>query len=237
MRPFTIKLGYWSAVVCLFLAVAYLAAFIAGVAVASSFPPFVWSDVPGFLASTNRAVLVCFTFNQVVMFLLSPVYLILLCSFHDYADPGRKVLSRIALHLWTGPLLLTGTLYFLHFHSMRLIFTKGVTTGLEQLVQWNPDSAVNSVGTLGWTLFAGLAFLFLAPIFSGSRLERRLRLAFLIEGIGCLLGLVGSLTQNMALVGMYFMSVTLGGIVSSLMAAILFKRLGAKPVVAQATAS
>lgn len=237
MCPLTIKLGYWSAVACFFLAMAYLVAAVTGVAVASNFPPFVWSDVPGFLASTNRAVLVCFTFNQVVMFLLSPVYLVLLCSFHDYAAPDKKALTRIALHFWTGPLLLTGTLYFLHFHSMRMIFSKGVTTGLEQLLQWNSDSAVNSVGTLGWTFFAGLAFVFLAPAFSGSRLERRLRLAFLIEGIGCLIGLVGVLTQNMVLVGIYFMSVTIGGIASSLMAAILFRRLDAQAVVAQAAAA
>jgi len=237
MRPLTIKLGYWSALTCFVLAVAYLVAAVTGVAVASSFPPFVWSDVPGFLASTNRAVLVCFTFNQVVMFLLSPAYLVLLCSFHDCASPGKRALTRIALHLWTGPLVLTGTLYFLHFHSLRLIFSKGVTTGLEQLVQWNPDSAVNSIGTLGWTFFAGLAFVFLALTFSGSLLERRLRLAFVIEGIGCLVGMVGSLTQNMVLVGIYFMSVTAGGIASSLMAVILFRRLDAQAVATQAAAT
>jgi hypothetical protein len=228
MRPLAVKLGYWSAIACFFLVVVYLAAAVTGVAVASSFPPFVWTDLPGFLASTNRAVLVCFTFDQVVMFLLSPVYLVLLCSFHDCAAPGKKPLTRIALHLWTGPLVLTCTLYFLHFHSLRMIFSKGVTTGLEQLVQWNADSAVNVIGTLGWTFFAGLAFVFLALTFSGSRLERRLRLAFLLEGIGCLIGLVGALTQNMALVGIYFMSVIVGGIASSLMAAVLFRRLAAQ---------
>ncbi|HEX7501248.1 MAG TPA: hypothetical protein VF524_13235, partial [Polyangia bacterium] len=94
-----------------------------------------------------------------------------------------------------------------------------------------------SVGTLGWTFFAGLAFVFLAPAFSSSRLERRLRLAFLIEGIGCLIGLVGALTQNMVLVGIYFISVTIGGIASSLMAAILFRRLDAQALVAQAAAA
>ena len=120
---------------------------------------------------------------------------------------------------------------------MRLIFSKGVTTGLEQLVQWNPDSAVNSIGTLGWTFFAGLAFVFLALTFSGGLLERRLRLAFVIEGIGCLVGMVGSLTQNMVLVGIYFMSVTAGGIASSLMAVILFRRLDAQAVAAQAAAT
>jgi hypothetical protein len=164
------------------------------------------------------------------MFLLSPAYLILLGSFHDYVAPGKKVLTRIALHFWMGPLLLTGTLYFLHFHSMRLILSRGATSGLDQLVQWNPESAINSIGTLGWTLFAGLAFIFLASALSGSRLERRLRLAFLIEGMGCMIGLVGSLAQNMMLVGVYFMTVTIGGLASSLLAVILFGRLKAQAV-------
>jgi hypothetical protein len=225
MHSLSIRLGFWSALVVLVLALAYLGAAVTGVAVATSFPPFVWTDLPGFLASTNRAVLVCFTFNQVVMFLISPAYLVLLCSLQDYAPAEKKVLTRIALYFWTAPMILANTLYFLHFHSLRLIFWKGITTGLEHLVQWNPDSAVNSIGTLGWTFFAGLAFVFLAPIFSGGRLERGLRMAFLVEGVGCLLGAVGALLQNMALVALYMASITLAGIVSAALATILFKRL------------
>jgi hypothetical protein len=48
---------------------------------------------------------------------------------------------------------------------------------------------------------------------------------------------VGTLTQNMALVGIYFISVTLGGIASSLLAAILFRHLDAQALVAQAAAA
>ena len=44
---------------------------------------------------------------------------------------------------------------------------------------------------LGFTLFLGLASLFVAPLFGGSRLQKFIRYSFLANGMFCLLGGVG----------------------------------------------
>jgi hypothetical protein len=79
--------------------------------------------------------------------------------------------------------------------------------GLVQVVQANPGSAVSAVNMLGWSLFLGLSSLFVAPIFSGSRLALVIKLAFLSNGIFCLLGGIGYVFGWLLLL---FLSINIG---------------------------
>ena len=90
----------------------------------------------------------------------------------------------------------------------------------------NPGAAILAVNMLGWTLFFGLSSLFAGVVFSGSRLEKVIRYAFLLNGIFCLLGGIGFLFEITALV---FLTINLGMGASVLVITIaltfLFRRL------------
>jgi hypothetical protein len=116
-------------------------------------------------------------------------------------------------------------MYFVHFSAARQSISQGVLTGLDQFVEWNPNSAVMASGTLGWTFFFGLACLFVAPVFSGGRLERGLRYASLICGSCGILGWLGALLGSTALGLVYMAGGTVSVITMAVLASGLFKRL------------
>ena len=84
--------------------------------------------------------------------------------------------------------------------AVRLAIQKDVPAGLEQIVQANPISAVAAVNVLGWSLFFGLASLFAAPLFRGRGLARFIAICFWLNAAMCLLGGLGYVLDNTALV-------------------------------------
>jgi hypothetical protein len=88
-----------------------------------------------------------------------------------------------------------GIHYFVQLTAVRLSIQQGQLTGMEQIVQANPLSAVSAINMLGITLFLGLASIFLVPIFSGGQVERVIRYAFLVNGICCLIGFLSYILQ------------------------------------------
>ncbi len=223
MSRLSIKLGFWSAVLCVIVSVGYGI----GVVLSFIFPLPSWTNLASFVANAQPLSLVCYTLIQVMAFLLAPIDIVLLCSLHEYASDDKKILTRIGLCCMIATMVLGNQLYFVHFNAMRLAFSKEVLMGLEQFVEWNPHSLINASGALGWTFFVGLAFLFVAPIFSGGRLERGLRYASLILGSCSILGMAGVLLGNLACLAIYFIGDTVAGIILAILASILFKRLGA----------
>ena len=176
MNRLSAKLGYWSAISTLILSMCYGI----GVVLSIIFPIPAWTNLADFIDKVQPVSLVVYTFIQITGFFLGPIELILICGFHEYASNDKKILTRIGLCCMIATMVLGNQLYFTQFNAMRLIISKEVVTGLEQFVQWNPHSFIMVSGSLGWTFFAGLAFIFVAPIFSGGQLERRLRYSSLI---------------------------------------------------------
>ncbi|HMD97289.1 MAG TPA: hypothetical protein VKM93_08195 [Terriglobia bacterium] len=222
MSRLSIKLGYWSAVLSVILTVVWGI----GLVMAMIFFPIPsWTNLADFVAAVRPASLVAATLAQVAAFLLGPLSLILFCSLHDYAAADQKILTRIGLCCIVATLVLGSQMYFVHFNVMRLMVSRRALTGLEQFVEWNPSSAMAASGLLAWTFFWGLALLFVAPIFSGGRLERRLRLTSLICGICGVLGAVGFLFEKPVLMFVYFIVALVGGTTLYVLESLLFKRL------------
>jgi len=222
MSRLSVKLGYWSAVLSAILTVGW------GIGLAivmAVFPIPSWTNLADFVAAARPASLVAATLAQVVAFLLGPLSLILLCSLHDYAPGEMKILTRIGLCCIIATTVLGSQMYFVHFNVMRLIVSKGALTGLEQFVEWNPGSAMAASGVLAWTFFWGLALLFVAPIFSGGRLERKLRYTSLICGSCGILGAVGFLFEKPVLMFVYFIGTLVAGTTLYVLEGLLFKRL------------
>lgn len=222
MSQLSIKLGYWSSVLFTIVFVAY------GVGVVSMiffFPLPPWTTLADFIATAQPASLVVYAIIQMAAFLSMPLAVILFCSFHDYAPDDKKILTRVALCALIASMVLGDQMYFVHFSAARQSISEGILTGLEQFVEWNPDSVIMASGTLGWTFFYGLAFLFVAPVFSGRGLERGLKYASLVCGSCGILGWMGTLLGSTVLGLVYMMGGTLSVITTAVLASILFKRL------------
>ena len=177
------------------------------------------------MAAVRPVSLVSVTLTQVAVFLLGPLNLILLCSLHDYAPGDKKILSRIGLCCIIATMALGNQMYFVHFNVMRLIASKGALTGLEQFVEWNPNSAAVASGLLAWAFFGGMALLCVAPIFSGGRLERRLRYTSLVCGSCAILGSLGFLLDITVLMLVYILASLVAGTTLYVLESLLFRRL------------
>ena len=222
MSRLSLKLGYWSSILSVILNIVWAIGLVMALAV---FPLPSWTTLAGFVASVKPASLAAATLSQVSAYFLGPLSLILLCSLHDYAPVDKKILTRIGVCCMIATMVLGNQMYFVHFNAMRLIHSKGALTGLEQFVEWNPGSAIAASGLLAWTFFWGLALLFVAPIFSGGRLERWLRYTFLICGVCGILGAVGYLFENTLLMSLYFLGAVVAATTMYVLEILLFKRL------------
>lgn len=191
------ELGFWSASLSAVTFVVFTAAFIA---IPLTGPLYVWDGLPGYLAYVRGGRTFWQELARWMMLLFGPLVVILFAVLHELAEGERRLLARIGLAFAAIFAALTGVNYFIQLSAVRLAVAQDATAGLEQIVQANPISAVAAVNVLGWSLFFGLASLFAAPLFGGSRLQNFIRICFLLNGAMCLLGGLGYVLDNKALV-------------------------------------
>ncbi|MFN8467458.1 MAG: hypothetical protein U0X20_18005 [Caldilineaceae bacterium] len=218
-----ITLGYWSA---LLMVVTFAVFTIAFIAIPLTGPLFIWSDLAGYLAYVRSGHTFFQDLARWMMLLFGPLVVILFASLCELAGGERKLLARIGLSFAVIFAALTGINYFVQLTAVRLAIQKDVPAGLEQIVQANPISAVAAVNVLGWSLFFGLASLFAAPLFRGRGLARFIAICFWLNAAMCLLGGLGYVMDNVALV-FVTLNFGMGGAVLGFAAglAVFFRRI------------
>ena len=184
----SLKLGYWSASLG---ALTFLIFMVCFVSIIVTTPLFTWTNLSDYIKHINGNKPIFLYIAQVSMLLFGPLYIIMVSSIYDYAPANKKVLAHIGLSFGIIFTVLIGMSYFIQLSVIRLNLTKEVIDGLEFFIMVNPSSIVLAILMLGWTLFFGLSSLFVAPIFSGGKLENTIKIAFLANGIFCLLGGIG----------------------------------------------
>lgn len=223
MHTLNLKLGFWAALLSALTYVIYAVCF---VAILFLNPLFVWTDLPAYLDAAQETNQFFKHLAQFAMLLYAPLFLLLLNTIHELAPPRQKVLTRAAIAFGLGFVVLNNTAYFIQLSTVRLAVNRGEGAGLEQLIIANPAAAITAVSTLGWTLFQGPASLLVAPVFTGGRLERIIRLAFLANGVICLLG---GLAFIFDITWLVFLTLNLGvggaGLAIALSLALYFRRL------------
>jgi hypothetical protein len=221
------RLGFYSAVGLAITFVAFTTLFLA---IAASAPLFVWTNLADYVEYVTAYSQLFAHLARLAMLLFAPLLVILLNCIHEYAAPERKILSRTAAQFGLACAVLIGVNYFVQLTAVRLSLEKGEFAGLEHFLQGNPYSTISAVNMLGWTLFFGLASLFVAPVFVGGRLEKTIRGAFLVNGIVCLLAGVGYILEIPVLV---FVTINLGMgaavLVATVALSLLFRRKLAPP--------
>ncbi len=223
MNQLSAKLGFWSA---LLSAVTFIVFTVCFVAIFIVNPLFTWTNLSDYVETVNSTNQFFKYVAQFMMLLFAPLFVVLLASIEEYAHSEKKILARIALYFGIIFSMLISINYFMQLSVVRQNIAKGDLVGLEHLIMVNPGAAILAINMLGWTLFFGLSSLFAGMVFSGSRLEKVIRYAFLLNGIFCLLGGIGFLFEITALV---FLTINLGMgaavLVVTIALAMLFRRL------------
>jgi len=202
--PLALKLGFWSAVTAFLTFVIYTICF---VAILLSSPLFTWTTLADYVAYVEAYGGVLRPLAQFSMLLFGLSFVVLLNSIHEYTRTERKILTRVSVGFGLLFAVTVGIHYFTQFSAVRLNVLEGRTEGLEHFVQANPYSILSAINMLGWTVFLGLASLFVAPVFSAAGLERLIRFALLLNGVFCLSGGIGYVWEIKWLV---FVTTTLG---------------------------
>jgi hypothetical protein len=223
MNRSSIQLGFWSASLCVVAFVVFMVCF---VAIPFVNPMFSWTNLSDYVVYENGHNQFLKYLAQFAMLLFGALYVILLASIQELAHDDKKILTRIASYFGIGFAALIGINYFVQISAVRLNVLNGRTQGLDQFIQSNPTSGIAAVNMLGWTLFLGLSSLFVAPVFSGGRLERIIRYAFLANGIICLIGGIGYIF-DLVLIVYLCMDLGMGAalLVATTSLSILFRRM------------
>jgi len=222
MNRLSLQIGYWSALFCVALFVIFTGCF---VTIIVTSPLFLWTDLDNYVAYVQENGQFFANLARFCMLLFAPLFVVLLNVIHENAPADKKLFTRCSISLGILFAGLISLNYFVQITAVRLNLQSGQTTGLEQIVQANPLSAVSAINMLGITYFLGLCSLFLVPVFSGDRLAYIVRYAFLVNAICCLLGAVSYALQLNVLL---FITINfgMGGavMVASAALAVLFKR-------------
>ncbi len=192
MHNISAKTGYWSALLTLLTFVMWIICF---VLIALKPPLFTWTNLQDYVQYFHSGSQTLQNTARFFMLIFGPVYVILIHSFYDFTPERKKGLIRLSLLFALGFAVLSGMNYFVQLSAVRLNLLHGQTRGLEYFVQANPLSVLTSIDMTGWTLFLGLSSFFIFPVFGHNGSDNILRVAFLVNGISCMLGGVGYMLQ------------------------------------------
>lgn len=169
-----------------------------------------------------------FSILEILIILIMPLMVGLMVAVHAWAPAEAKVLSLMAIVFMS---LMAGVTSSVHF----LILTLGRQAAFYGL-PWMPlflsfkwPSVPYALDILAWDVFFALSVLFAAPVFSGNRLARSIRVLLVVSGVLSLAGLSGVIVGDMQLRNIGIIGYAGVFPVAALLLAILFHR--AKPSV------
>ena len=164
-----------------------------------------------------------FSMMEILIILTMPFMVGLMVAVQAWASPETRVFSLLAL-VFMG--LLTGLTCSVHFVILTVSHQAEFAgqSWLPLILSFKWLSVTYALDILAWDVFFALAVLSAAPVFSGSRLARSIRLLMIISGALALGGLSGVILhdaqfRNIGIVGY-------AGVfpVAALLLAILFYR-------------
>lgn len=139
-----------------------------------------------------------FSILEILIILLMPLMVALMVAVHAWAPAEAKVFSLLALVFVS---LLAGLTCSVHF----VILTVGRQAALSGLasmplfLSFKWPSVAYALDILAWDVFFALSVLFAAPVFSGNRLARSIRVLLVASGALALAGLSGVIVGDMQL--------------------------------------
>ncbi len=170
------RLGFWSSVLTAVVAGTF---FVLGVTTPARSGPFCQGG--SCIAYPYASGLASFVPADYIWlypgFLLAPIFVVLVACIHRYSPTDKKVFSQIAQSFALIYATVITLDYFLQFFVVEPSILSGETAGLSLFTQYNPHGIFIAFEGLAY-LMMSVAFLFMAPVFGGGRLERAIRWLF-----------------------------------------------------------
>ena len=170
-----------------------------------------------------------FAILEILIVLMAPFLVALMVAVHAWAPAEAKMFSLIAVVFMS---LLAGLTTGVHFVILALgrqdAFAKSAWGPLVLSFHW--PSVAYALDILAWDGFFALSVLFAAPVFSGSRIARSIRLMLVASGVLALGGLSGVFAGDMRLRNIGILGYAVVFPVAALLMAILFRRASARDI-------
>jgi hypothetical protein len=175
------KIGWWSALLTSLCSAAYGLAVIAFFIYVLSNPMSSqaegWTGIDAFVATFQPMQML----PVIPSLLLAPAFTALMVSIHSYASEDKKIWSLLGLAFTLIYAALAAMNYMVQLLPVWHSINNGETDGLAMFVLGNPHSIV--WGLAYAYIFMNLAMLFSAQVFARNRLENRIRLLFILNGV------------------------------------------------------
>ena len=158
--------------------------------------------------------------------LLALIFIVLMVCIHSYAPSDRKIFSHIALSFAVIYATIILIDYFIQFAVVIPSILTGETAGLSLFTQYNPHGFFIALETLGYSMMSG-AFLFVAAVFAGGKLERALRWIFIAGFVAAVLFFTALSSLHYDLIAFEVTIITINSIVlivSGVLLSIVFRR-------------
>lgn len=175
------RLGFWSSIVITVLGVFYLAVLVGHFA------------TKGF---TNPESLFVQTVGGLVTILTAPALLIIFAVIAYLSQREKRILGSIGLSFAILFVAMVSINRFVQLTVIRQSSAAEQSSDLARFLPYSTDSVMYALEFLGWGFFLSIACLFVAPIFSGSRLHRLIRWLFTLFGLFSLMGVLGYVTAT-----------------------------------------
>lgn len=170
-----LRAGFWSAPFTALLAAAH---FIAGVLTPARSGPFAKpADVIPYPYTSVSQFIPLDYYWLIPGFLLAPSFVVFMAFIRMYASDEKKILAQIGLSFAVIYATIMMTNYFIQWTVVVPSLQKGEIAGLSLFTQYNPHGIFIVLEALGY-LVMSTAMIFVAPVFTGGRLERTLRWLF-----------------------------------------------------------
>lgn len=172
--------------------------------------PFVWTDIEALAKYEAESVAAFKYIGMGCMIVYCAAFTVITLCIEESAAESRKIFAKASSFFALGFCITVCINYFVQITSTRLQLLSGAAEGLTQFTQSYSISGLNGINMLGWTFFYGIASLFIALAFTGTREQRALRLACILNFILMSIGLIGYIINNFNIL-LYTMNLGLGG--------------------------
>jgi hypothetical protein len=174
------QLGFWTSVMVAVLGIIYIPLIIytiSTVGLSSTFPPFVQ------------------LVGGIITFLTVPGLVILFTAIRYVNEGQNKVLGSVGVNFI---ILFAATVSINRFVQLTVIQQSlpDVPADLMRFLPYGSGSVMFALEILGWGFFSSLAACFVAPLFSGSRLNKTIRLFFIMYAFLSFLSVISFATNS-----------------------------------------
>jgi len=183
------RMGKWSAIAIVLIAIAYIL-----------------TGLTWVVFNSNRASTLglqptepFLSILEALILLLTPAIVIVFAAIHAYAPTDRKACSRAAFGFALLLAGITGVVHFVQLTAVRRAPNELIRQTFALYDATGRLTPVLAADLVAWDFFFGFALLFAATIFRGDRLQNVVRVGLLAGGVLCLAGLAGPVSGNFRL--------------------------------------